>query len=60
MLYDQVSVTYILQMLNEGTVSGPADIISVLNFSPVQFVLITSKFQTFQQNFVHCCVCGMF
>jgi hypothetical protein len=27
-------VTYILQMFNEGTVSGPADIISVLNFSP--------------------------
>jgi hypothetical protein len=32
-LYDQLFVIYILQMFNEGTVSGPADI-SVLNFSP--------------------------
>jgi hypothetical protein len=31
-LYDQVFVTYILQMFNEGTMSGPVDI-SVFNFS---------------------------
>jgi hypothetical protein len=31
---DQIFVTCILHMFNEGTVSGPADIISVLNFSP--------------------------
>jgi hypothetical protein len=32
-LYDQVFVTYILQMFNEGTVSGPANT-SVFNSSP--------------------------
>jgi hypothetical protein len=32
-LYDRGFVTYILQMINEGTVSGPADI-SVFSFSP--------------------------
>jgi hypothetical protein len=32
-LYDHVFVTCILQMLNEGTVSGPSDIISIFHFS---------------------------
>jgi hypothetical protein len=36
-LCHKVFVTYILQMFNEGTVSGPADIISVFNFSPHVF-----------------------
>jgi hypothetical protein len=30
----EVFVTYILHMFDEGTVSGPAEIISVFNFSP--------------------------
>jgi hypothetical protein len=55
-LYDQVFVTFILQIFREDTVSGPAYIISVFDFSPVQLVFITFKFQTFPQNFVHSCV----
>jgi hypothetical protein len=35
-LYDQVFVTYILQMFNEGTVSGQADIITLDCLSYVQ------------------------
>jgi hypothetical protein len=36
-LYDQAFVTYILQMFNEDIVSGPADIMSLFNFSPHVF-----------------------
>jgi hypothetical protein len=49
-LYDQVFVTYILQVFNEGTVSGPADNISVLNFGP-------HVIKQVEGNYSHCISC---
>lgn len=33
-LYGQVSVTCVLEVFSEGTVSGPVDVISVFSFGP--------------------------